>query len=54
MAGNNRKNELRALFSAGAPAADPQTPAETASGELTPVNARPAAPLDAPVRPPAQ
>ncbi|AGA10240.1 plasmid partitioning protein RepB [Sinorhizobium meliloti] len=48
MAGNNRKNELRALFSAGAPAADPQTPAETASGELTPVNARPAAPLDAP------
>ncbi len=48
MAGNNRKNELRALFSGSAPAADQQAPSEAAPGELTPVNVRPAAPLDAP------
>lgn len=42
MAGNNRKNELRALFMGGAPAAGPQAPAEQL-GELTPVN-QPAAP----------
>ncbi|HXV29158.1 MAG TPA: plasmid partitioning protein RepB, partial [Sinorhizobium sp.] len=38
----NRKNELRALFMGGAPAATPQVPAEP-SGELTPVNGQPAA-----------
>ena len=48
MAGNNRKNELRALFSGSASAGDQQAPAEAAPAELTPVNARPAAPLDAP------
>ncbi|PDT45154.1 plasmid partitioning protein RepB [Sinorhizobium fredii] len=42
MAGNNRKNELRALFMGGAPAAAPQASEEP--GELTPVNAQPAAP----------
>ncbi|CCE99521.1 plasmid partitioning protein RepB [Sinorhizobium fredii] len=42
MAGNNRKNELRALFMGGAPAAAPQATEEP--GELTPVNAQPVAP----------
>lgn len=48
MAGNNRKNELRALFSGSAPAANQQAPADAMQGELTPVNARPTAARDVP------
>ncbi|APG94197.1 plasmid partitioning protein RepB [Sinorhizobium americanum] len=47
MAGNNRKNELRALFMGGTPAATPQAATEqtpTGAGELTPVNTQPTAP----------
>ncbi|NRP72589.1 Chromosome-partitioning protein ParB [Ensifer psoraleae] len=43
MAGNNRKNELRALFAGGAPAAPSE---QTSPSELTPVNRQTAA--DAP------
>ncbi|MDK1374264.1 MULTISPECIES: plasmid partitioning protein RepB [unclassified Sinorhizobium] len=45
MAGNNRKNELRALFAGGAPAAPAEQKIES---ELTPVNGRPASTADVP------
>jgi ParB family chromosome partitioning protein len=51
MAGNNRKNELRALFMGGAPAAAPQAPVDqpaAKAGELTSVNGQSAAAPNAP------
>ncbi|WEX74420.1 plasmid partitioning protein RepB [Sinorhizobium numidicum] len=51
MAHNNRKSELRALFSGSPAATPPQAAPEqkpSVPGELTSVNGRPAAPLDAP------